>query len=237
MKLRSKMKSKRIWFRKWPLKSIAYIFWFRDFWIKLEWGGYENDEVIINIWLAFFEIRIKLNTTVNTQIIKKLPNWDTKWLWDKQRTFGFMFNRKYLSIGYGKPWNWIENETTISFWYDRLLPKAFREPKYIKEHDLEWNELTLYIPDMYEKEKTNKHAYRYRYGVQKWKYPFFTRTREFTEIESIGEPPRIPWKWTTSYNCDDDATYAYFTVGRLSKPEIIKLIAGNTAFYRSYYPL
>jgi hypothetical protein len=228
--------SKRKFFRRWPIRSIEYIFKFSPLWVIFEWWWHEDNEVYVRLWLLFCTLYIIFNIKVKTVFI----SWNTETkdfeIKHKQRSFWFIISNDCLMVWYGKPWQWIECETTKSFYYYRLRDKLFWEPKYSKE-ELDWREFEIYIPDMYDETKVNLHKYKYRHIISKRKYLTHTKTRKYTDIEVIWDAPRIPWKWTCSYNCWDDSILWCSIEWHKDIEDIKRKIVWDVYYYRSYYPL
>jgi hypothetical protein len=206
-------------------------------WFLFEWGGYEDQEIIIHISLLFFEIRIKPKVTIKTMFCYWSTETKDLRIEDKQRTFWFMIWYKAIVIWYWKPGSWLEWGTTKAFYYYRLRERIFWKPKYTKEYIGERKELEINIPELDNEMKVNTHKYRYAHEVRTRKYFLHTSRRESTEVEAIWDAPRIPGKGTCWHNCWDDSILWFGIKGHVWVAKIRARIAKDVYYYRSYYPL
>lgn len=228
--------SKRKFFRKWPIRSIEYIFRFSPLWFMFEWGWYEDDEVYIRLWLLFCTLYIKFNVKVKTTFCYWSMESNNLRIEYRQRSFWFILNKDWIKIWYWKKWQWVEGETTKRFYFYDLRNKIFWEPRYSKEQSKRI-EFEINVPELNNEKNVITHKYRYNYEVSKWKYLLHTKTRKYTEVESIWDAPKIPWKWTCSYNCGDDYILWFNIKWHVSLAKIKKHIIWDIYYYRSYYPL
>lgn len=226
----------RKFFHIWPIKSIE-IWNCKKLWVFFEFWHHGNDHAVFVIWLLFWTIWIHLNMRVTT--IKIHENlWYSNWRVEyKQRSFGLMLTPDRIELGFGKPWSYIDWETKIHLSYSRILTYIFWKEKYWDdEEETQTFKWSIILPSYTDSAKTIEKKYTYKHitrNRKRWLFP--TKTRKTTSINC--DPIEHPGKWTTSYNCGDDATYWWSVPWHLDNAKIHKLIAWDCYYDRARYPI
>lgn len=206
--------------------------------IMFEWGGYEQHDVMLNIGFLFGECYITFNKEISTVDVKRWMEWEQEKfnIKDKQRTFGFMFDRSSLQIGHWKPGNWIEWETSKTYFFssikDNILGKQSLEKWWWKE--LEGTIVLPMLNDNTKTEEIERKAVHEEYIWTRERFPFLKKKRKYTEIQTSLP---IPGKGTCSYNCWDDFLMGLSMDGFQNAHKIKAYLANQAYYYRSYYPL
>lgn len=221
-------KSKIKFYKKWLIKSFEYIFRRTWIWCMLQCWWHEWNEYVLHISLFFVDLWIKP--------IKKKKSKYIKWMWNINRSFWININKDRIELWYGRIWFPPESYWTYNIYYWNIIDKIFGKKKFSKK-EWERKEFEIYIPDMYKKTKANLHKYKYRYETRIRRRLWLSKKHNTTSIEILWDAPIIPWKWTCSYNQEDDCILWYYLPWHMNISEIKKYIQWDIEYHRNYYPL